>query len=492
MSSRGGWLALWLSLGHAAFALRAQRIFPQLGPAPALPDGALAPQLLAWLALALAVVVGLLALRRARGRDLPAVVGLALAAPFAMDALVSPVTRALGPGPAARWIFIVATELALVGLLWAARAAFTGMAVAPAAPRARASRRGPSRPVVLLVAVVVALLLGEGLARAAHLGERRYSNPMLLVPGDERRVPLSEITLFRPFGMSSEQVGLSARWRPYLFLKGWYDRPTWPYFDSSGCVDYVFNRYGLRDHDFELQKAPGEFRVVAIGDSFTFGVGVQLDDCWTEVLERGLRERLGRPVEVINAGFASGYHPGGYEKWIVGDGIKLQPDVVAIGLCLNDLHTGISLYADEPPEKFEQPLDGRCHLLNALQAATRARPEHAWTPPDYGQLVRDEPQQWDEVQGALRRTHEALAAAGIRLLVVPLPMVSGLAHYPYTELHAMVAAFCEAEGIEHLDLLPRFLGQDERSLWVHPTDQHPNDKGQRIIGEGVLEYLAPR
>jgi lysophospholipase L1-like esterase len=70
--------------------------------------------------------------------------------------------------------------------------------------------------------------------------------------------------------------------------------------------------------------------------------------------------------------------------------------------------------------------------------------------------------------------------------------LSGLAHYPYTELHALVAAFCEEQGIEHLDLLPRFLGQDERSLWVHPTDQHPNDKGQRLIGEGVLEYLAPR
>ena len=491
MSSRAGWLALWASLGHAAFALRARRVFLALGPVPVLPEGAGGREALAALVLGVAVVLGLLALRRTRGRDPVAVVALALAAPFVVDALVAPLARALGPGAASRWIFIATTEAALVCLLWAGRAAWPSAARA-AAPRARATRRGPSRPVVLLVAIVVALLLGEGLARAAHLGARRYSNPMLLVPGDERRVPLSEIALFRPFGLSAEQVGLSARWRPYLFLKGWYDRPQWPYFDASGCVDYVFNRYGLRDHDFELAKAPGEFRVVAIGDSFTFGVGVQLDDCWTEVLERGLRERLGRPVEVINAGFASGYHPGGYERWIVDDGIKLQPDVVAIGLCLNDLHTGISLYAYEPPEHVEQPLDGRSALLNALQSAVRPHPEHAWTPPDYARLVRDEPQQWDEVQAALRRTHEKLAAAGIRLLVVPLPMVSGLAHYPYGELHALVAAFCEAEGIEHLDLVPRFEGLDERSLWVHPTDQHPNDKGQRLIGEGVLEYLAPR
>jgi hypothetical protein len=288
-------------------------------------------------------------------------------------------------------------------------------------------------------------------------------------------VPLSEIALFRPFGLSSEQVGLSARWRPYLFLKGWYDRPTGPTSTRRAASTTSFNRYGLRDHDFELEKAPASSASwpsatpspsASACSSTTAGPRCSSAGCasgW------GGRSRSSTPASL-------GLPPGRLR--VTGsshDGIKLQPDVVAIGLCLNDLHTGISLYAYEPPSA-EQPLEG------ARSCSTRCRRQLARAPstpgraPDYAQLVRDEPQQWDEVQGALRRTHEALAAAGIRLLVVPLPMVSGLAHYPYAELHAMVAAFCEAEGIEHLDLLPRFLGQDERSLWVHPTDQHPNDR----------------
>ena len=90
------------------------------------------------------------------------------------------------------------------------------------------------------------------------------------------------------------------------------------------------------------------------------------------------------------------------------------------------------------------------------------------------------------------RTRALLAEHGIRLLVVPLPMVTGLGpDAPYAELMAMVSEFCEAEGIEHVDLVPRFQGQDERSLWVHPTDQHPNDRGHRLIAEGVLDYLSP-
>jgi hypothetical protein len=146
VSSRAGWLALWASLGHAAFALRARRVFLALGPVPVLPEGAGGREALAALVLGVAVVLGLLALRRTRGRDPVAVVALALAAPFVVDALVAPLTRALGPGAAGRWIFIATTEAALVGLLWAGRAAWPSARSPPRRARAQrvAGRRGRS------------------------------------------------------------------------------------------------------------------------------------------------------------------------------------------------------------------------------------------------------------------------------------------------------------------------------------------------------------
>ena len=486
MRTAAGRLALLLALGHAAFALQAKRVFLHLGPVPLLPTASRWHEIAAQVALGLSVFLGLLALRRSRRRDLAAIVALALAAPFVLDVFVTPLTRLVGL-QAGRWIFVLATEAALVLLLRAGWGALAPVRLVPAG-----TSRWPGRLAALCAALLVALALGEGAARAAGLGERRYARPMLIVPGAERRVPLSEITLFRPLGESEEQTGLSGRWRPYLVLKGWYDRPAWSYFDASGCVDYVFNRYGLRDHDFELEKAEGEYRVLAIGDSFTFGIGVQLDDCWTEVLERGLAERQGRPVEVINAGFAAGFQPAHYESWLASDGIRLAPDVVAIGLCLNDLHVRVPLYAYEPPTWVTQPCGGCSALLNALQSAAAAPQGEPWKRPDYAQLVRDQPEQWKEVQDALSRTRALLAEQGIRLLVVPLPMVTGMGpDSPYAELLKMVSVFCEAEGIEHVDLVPRFEGQDERSLWVHPTDQHPNDRGHRLIAEGVLDYLSP-
>lgn len=43
-------------------------------------------------------------------------------------------------------------------------------------------------------------------------------------------------------------------------------------------------------------------RILALGDSQTFGFGVRDGETYAAVLERLLRERTGRPVEVLNAG----------------------------------------------------------------------------------------------------------------------------------------------------------------------------------------------
>jgi hypothetical protein len=55
--------------------------------------------------------------------------------------------------------------------------------------------------------------------------------------------------------------------------------------------------------------------------------------------------------------------------------------------------------------------------------------------------------------------------------------------------HEAVNKFLEAEGIEHVDLLPNFMGHEESDLWVHPTDQHPNKIGQGMIAAGIHDYL---
>jgi lysophospholipase L1-like esterase len=94
------------------------------------------------------------------------------------------------------------------------------------------------------------------------------------------------------------------------------------------------NALGLRGHEVAA-KTPGELRVLAIGDSFTYGHGVQDDEAYPAVLETLLRAR-GRDVEVVNAG-VPGYSTDQAYTLAVRDGLALAPDLVLAGVHCSDV-----------------------------------------------------------------------------------------------------------------------------------------------------------
>lgn len=93
------------------------------------------------------------------------------------------------------------------------------------------------------------------------------------------------------------------------------------------------NSFGFRDREISLVKT-GTCRIVAIGDSFTYGWGVNLDQTWVKVVEENLR-RQGLDVEVLNLGKPAA-NPWQYaniaEKVIP----ALKPDLVLVGVLAGD------------------------------------------------------------------------------------------------------------------------------------------------------------
>jgi hypothetical protein len=71
---------------------------------------------------------------------------------------------------------------------------------------------------------------------------------------------------------------------------------------NSTPVTYRINALGFRDPEREKQKPKGVFRIVCLGASTVFGAEVNDHEAYPRYLETVLCEKLGRPVEVWNAG----------------------------------------------------------------------------------------------------------------------------------------------------------------------------------------------
>jgi lysophospholipase L1-like esterase len=321
-------------------------------------------------------------------------------------------------------------------------------------------------------------------------GFTQYKQGAFYTP-DGIEVPLAEIANFLMGGGylgGDEGPHPRGSLTPGLRVKQGYDRPRWDYFDAQGCLLVEHNSIGFRDVEFPVQKPPGEFRVLAVGDSFTYGSGVLAEDTWPEVLERGLASD-GRKVQVVNCGFAAGsYEPAGYEKWMVTDGLLLEPDLVIVGFCLNDMGNG----NDVPMLSYQGVTTVGCPVALLDQFLTYYENRRLMAEaPDYAQVVQQHPETWRRTQQALLELQRILREAGVPLVIAVIPMMSQLASdpSPYDGLHRMIGAFCAEHGMPCVDLQREFTGKSDLDIWVHPTDQHPNHLGQRLLGEGVRRFL---
>jgi hypothetical protein len=101
---------------------------------------------------------------------------------------------------------------------------------------------------------------------------------------------------------------------------------------------FKLNSLGFRTPEYTRAKPAGTYRIVALGDSFTFDSGfVPLDRMWHTLVGERIRERTAKPVEVINLG-VPGVGPRFSLRLFELEGRHLAPDLVLFGLFIgNDL-----------------------------------------------------------------------------------------------------------------------------------------------------------
>lgn len=108
-------------------------------------------------------------------------------------------------------------------------------------------------------------------------------------------------------------------------------------FRNIKTTKLITNSNGLRDREFE-KKGEGVFRIVVLGDSFTFGWDVEADMSYPKQLERMLNDKItGKRFEVVNCG-VPGYGTDQELKFFENISVFYEPDLVLIGFYIgNDI-----------------------------------------------------------------------------------------------------------------------------------------------------------
>lgn len=318
-------------------------------------------------------------------------------------------------------------------------------------------------------------------------------------------------------------------------------------------VLYKINSLGLRDYERGYEKEEGTFRLLFLGDSFTQGIGVNLEDTMAKKLEAKLNETGGLQIETVNGGIAAA-SPAGQYSFLVNKGINFHPDMVIFNLNTSDFLEEIaarkySLQYEQGqmvfnigqkrylPESIESYLENhsltyqiiwanRLKLLKLTGKVTaylmrREPPDYVYSgldakpgdpKHDLFEITRDiGSREFEELfDPATKRISDInifLKERKIPLLLVFIPhghqisptqWVRGREVYKLTEneyptrLNVRLQQFAQSAGIDFLDLSRKFkddLSVNSNDKIYFDYDGHLTTLGNQLAADAIYDYI---
>ena len=285
---------------------------------------------------------------------------------------------------------------------------------------------------------------------------------------------------------------VGVQFRPNTTFRFIYDSNPRGYFDKNNALVCRINKWGFRGADFQKQKTPGTRRVMVLGDSFTFGEGVRLEDTFVRQMEEKLRRRTEQSIEVLNFGVSAWAtrDEAAYFKQV---GVDFDPDLVLVAYVLNDADYagGIDLW-NEFRRKYEDRSFKASYLINFVYTTIK---RHSYGRRYVASLAGSagspsERGKWKFSFSLLSEMDKLARSRGMKFAVAVFPFMIDLNdNYPFGDLHRMITDGMKQYGIPVLDMFPAFNGQDYLKLWAHPSDQHPNEKGHKIAADAISEFV---
>ena len=258
------------------------------------------------------------------------------------------------------------------------------------------------------------------------------------------------------------------------------------------------NSKGLRDKkEYSYENRNNKFRIVVIGDSFTFGHRVSNNETYSFLLERMLDN-----VEVINMGVED-YGTDQQLIYLKEEGVKYKPDLIILGFMSDSIHRNILLFSDFAKPRFilksnklvltNTPVPGPEAILRKDKFHLKSLDYFSI----YLERIKDITGYTEQKEEKITRaifediTHTA-TSIGAQVLFLYIPWEQDLNVIIPEEMFFM--NFYKPKEILWLNLKP-ILKKYQEEAGIHLWDDytgHWNQDGHRLVAEILKEFIEDR
>lgn len=279
-------------------------------------------------------------------------------------------------------------------------------------------------------------------------------------------------------------------------------------------VEYRISEQGFRDPEVHAAKGdPGKVRILLVGDSYTFGHGVQYEQSWA-ALVREYFERDGKPVEIINAG-VPGYSTTQQVLYLERLVDQFAPDVVAIGFVAHDVATNrpiieagaVDKIAEGAAISVSRDKKSTFHsvlLLKRLLVSNDFVYTQVYANTDRRRWYEAPPSDWlaeqiDITKTLLSRAASISAQTDTRLVVFSMPQLfqvlveangTKIDGVDVNHIDSVLSAHAKMENITWISALPELAAEYARSgeALYFRMDGHFNAHGNKVFAD--ISYKA--
>lgn len=287
----------------------------------------------------------------------------------------------------------------------------------------------------------------------------------------------------------------------------------------------VISSGGLRDREFPVVKPPRTFRIACIGDSITYGFGIDAADSFPKRLEYLLNTYGAGPTqrfEVMNFG-VPGYNLKEIAENLKVKVMKYNPDLVIYGYCLNDPQD-VSLefltllpHLTDAGREFVYPqktagflvahsrlwrlavyairrLTVQGRTINYVRVNGFADPENRAirdsTDVSYYAKLHTDPEGRRNLENSLSAMASTCAAKHVPVCVFVFPVMENLDSYPLAEVHRQVTELCRERSLHAYDLVESLHAYQHRIHSQEYLDElHPTAPTDHYVAAVMLSML---